>query len=394
VGLGDDAADCMGAETTQASAVPGRGPGTTHAPGPGAMESASPAADPIASARAAGLRYVSDRAPGITRRRQGNGFAYRLPDGAPLRDRAERRRIEKLAIPPAWTDVWICPDANGHLQATGRDARGRKQYRYHPDWRGVRDETKFGRLIAFGEALPALRRRVEEDLGRPGLPREKVLAAVVRLLETTLLRVGNEEYARANNSFGLTTLRDRHAAVEGSTVRFAFRGKSGKEVEVDIQDRRLARVVKRCRELPGQELFQYLDDEGARQAVGSGDVNAYLREVTGEEFSAKDFRTWGGTVLALGALSALAANGTGAGEASRNVVQAVKEVAEQLGNRPAICRKYYIHPGVLDAYVEGVLAGAAAAAETARHPDDGPALSPLERRTLDLLRERLPLSTR
>ncbi len=367
--------------------MPSRGSGTTRAPGPGAMESATPIADPAASARAAGLRYVSDRAPGIRRRRRGKGFAYVLPDGTPLRDRAERRRIEKLAIPPAWTDVWICPQPNGHLQATGRDARGRKQYRYHPGWRDVRDETKFGRLIAFGEALPALRRRVEEDLGRQGLPREKVLAAVVRLLETTLLRVGNEEYARANNSFGLTTLRDRHAEVEGSTVRFAFRGKSGKDIQVDIQDRRLARVVKRCRDLPGQDLFQYVDDEGARQAVGSGDVNAYLREVTGEEFSAKDFRTWGGTVLALGALSVLGANG-GAGEASRNVVQAVKEVAEQLGNRPAICRKYYIHPGVLDAYVEGVLAGAAAAAATARHPTDGPALSPLERRTLALLRER------
>jgi len=237
-GLGDDAADCMGAGRQQASAVPGCGSGTTRAPGPAAMERATPTADPVASARAAGLRYVSDRAPGIRRRRRGKGFAYRLPDGTPLRDRAERRRIAKLAIPPAWTDVWICPQANGHLQATGRDARGRKQYRYHPDWRDVRDETKFGRLIAFGEALPALRRRVEEDLGRQGLPREKVLAAVVRLLETTLLRVGNEEYARANNSFGLTTLRNRHAAVEGSTVRFAFRGKSGKEVQVDIQDRR------------------------------------------------------------------------------------------------------------------------------------------------------------
>ncbi|MGH9360635.1 MAG: DNA topoisomerase IB, partial [Thermoanaerobaculia bacterium] len=236
--------------------------------------------DSLTSARAAGLRYVSDRDPGLRRRRSGKGFTYLLPAGRALRDPAERRRIEKLAIPPAWTDVWICPLPNGHLQATGRDARGRKQYRYHPGWREVRDETKFGRLIAFAVALPDLRRRIEEDLARPGLPREKVLAAVVRLLETTLLRVGNEEYARANQSFGLTTLRNRHAEVEGRTVRFAFRGKSGKEVKVDIRDRRLAAVVKRCRELPGQELFQYVDDDGARQAVGSSDVNAYLREVT------------------------------------------------------------------------------------------------------------------
>ncbi|HEX5757689.1 MAG TPA: DNA topoisomerase IB, partial [Thermoanaerobaculia bacterium] len=254
-------------------------------------------------------------------------------------------------------------------------------------WRDVRDETKFGRMIAFAEALPKLRRRMVDDLARPGLPREKVLAAVVSLLEATLLRVGNEEYARSNQSFGLTTLRDRHAAIDGSTVRFEFRGKSGKEFKVDILDRRLARVVKRCRDLPGQDLFQYVDEAGERQAVGSGDVNAYLREVTGEEFSAKDFRTWGGTVLALGALSSLGA-GEGAGEANRNVVQAVKAVAEQLGNRPAICRKYYIHPGVLDAYVDGVLAGAALAASETHYLTDGPALSPLERRTLALLRER------
>jgi DNA topoisomerase-1 len=343
-------------------------------------------ADPAASARAAGLRYVTDQAPGIRRRRSGKGFTYVAPDGVRLRDPAARRRIERLAIPPAWTEVWICPDPNGHLQASGRDARGRKQYRYHPQWRQVRDETKFGRLVAFAESLPALRRRVESDLALPGLPREKVVAAVVRLLEATLLRVGNEEYARDNNSFGLTTLRDRHAAVNGASVRFCFRGKGGKEVEVDVEDRRLARVVKRCRDLPGQELFQYVDGDGRRQSVGSGDVNAYLREVTGEEFSAKDFRTWGGTVLALGALCELGAS-RDAREASRNVLQAVKAVAGQLGNRPAICRRYYIHPEVLEAYVGGVLAGARAAA--ASHPPAaGAALSPLERRTLALLRER------
>ncbi len=343
------------------------------------------AADHAGTARAAGLRYVTDRAPGIRRQRRGKGFTYVAADGRILRDPAARRRIERLAIPPAWTDVWICPDPNGHLQASGRDARRRKQYRYHPQWRQVRDETKFGRLVAFAEALPALRRRVESDLGLAGLRREKVLAAVVRLLETTLLRVGNAEYARDNGSFGLTTLRDRHAAVDGSSVRFCFRGKGGKEIAVSIQDRRLARVVKRCRDLPGQELFQYVDDAGERQSVGSGDVNAYLREVTGEEFSAKDFRTWGGTVLALGALAELGAT-QDAREASRNVVQAVKAVAEQLGNRPAICRRYYIHPEVLEAYVEGALAGVRVAAEPG--PAARVALSPLERRTLALLRER------
>ena len=343
------------------------------------------AADPVLSARLAGLRYVSDAAPGIRRRRRAKGFSYLDPQGRPLRDPDELRRIAALAIPPAWTAVWICPLPNGHLQAAGRDARGRKQYRYHPSWRAVRDETKFGRLVAFGEALPRLRARVEHDLGLPGLPREKVLATVVRLLETTLIRVGNQEYARDNRSFGLTTLRNRHVDIEGSTLRFNFRGKSGKEHSVAVADRRLARVVRACRELPGHELFQYLDDAGERQTVSSDDVNEYLRATTGEELTAKDFRTWGGTVLALSALAAI----DGAPperEAARAVVDAVKLVAEQLGNRPAICRKYYVHPGVIDVFLEGrlpdLLGGAA--------PPPRPGLRELEEQTLELLRQ-LPL---
>ncbi len=325
------------------------------------------AADPVLSARLAGLRHVSDETPGIRRRRRGKGFSYLDPQGRPLTDSQELRRIAALAIPPAWTGVWICPLPNGHLQATGRDARGRKQYRYHPSWRAVRDETKFGRMIAFGEALPRLRARVERDLALSGLPRDKVLAAVVRLLETTLIRVGNQEYARDNRSFGLTTLRSRHVDIEGGTLRFNFRGKSGKEHSVAIADRRLARVVRACRELPGHELFQYLDDDGERQAVSSGDVNEYVRAATGEEFTAKDFRTWGGTALALSALTAIG-RAASEREAARAVAGVVKLVAEQLGNRPAMCRKYYIHPGVIDAFMAdrllGLLGAAAAAEQT------------------------------
>lgn len=323
------------------------------------------AADPVLSAQVAGLRYVGDATPGIRRRRHGKGFTYVDPRGRTIRDVRERRRIAALAIPPAWTQVWICPLANGHLQATGRDARGRKQYRYHPDWRAVRDETKFGRMIAFGEALPRIRDEVERDLARPGLAREKVLATVVKLLETTLLRIGNEEYARDNNSFGLTTLRNHHATVDGASVELRFRGKAGKERAVKIRDRRLAQVVRRCRELPGQELFQYVDEEGKLASVGSEDVNAYLREAGGEDFSAKDFRTWGGTILALSELAAMDGSGSRT-EANRAIVEAVKKVAAQLGNRPAICRKYYIHPAVVEAFTAGLLT-----------PPAGPAGSPI-----------------
>jgi DNA topoisomerase-1 len=313
--------------------------------------------DPVESARAAGLRYVTDDGPGLRRRKRGKGFTYVDPQVRTVRDAPTLERIRKLAIPPAWTDVWICPRANGHLQATGRDARGRKQYRYHADWRQVRDETKFGRMIAFGDALPKIRERIDRDLSQRGLGREKVLATVVKLLETTLIRVGNREYMLQNNSYGLTTLRDQHVDVEGSTLRFEFRGKSGKEHAVEVHDRRLARIVRQCRDLPGQKLFQYLDESGDRQSVSSEDVNDYLRETTGEDFSAKDFRTWGGTVLALSAL--LEVGGCDSEqEANHAVVEAIKHVAGQLGNRPAICRKYYVHPVVIESFLGGTLAGA------------------------------------
>ncbi|HEY4564709.1 MAG TPA: DNA topoisomerase IB, partial [Thermoanaerobaculia bacterium] len=295
-----------------------------------------------------------DDEPGIRRRKRGKGFTYQDPQGRTIRDAATLERVRKLAIPPAWTDVWICSRPNGHLQATGRDARGRKQYRYHAEWREVRDETKFGRMIAFGEALPRIRERLEKDMSQRGLRREKVLATVVKLLETTLIRVGNKEYAKQNNSFGLTTLRDQHVDVDGSTLRFEFRGKSGKEHSVEVQDRRLARIVKQCRDLPGQKLFQYLDENQERQSVSSEDVNAYLRETTGEDFTAKDFRTWGGTVLALSALLEVG-DCESEREANKAVVEVVKRVAGQLGNRPAICRKYYVHPVVIQSFLEGTL---------------------------------------
>jgi DNA topoisomerase-1 len=337
--------------------------------------------DPEESARAAGLRYISDDMPGIRRRKRGKGFSYVDPKGAVVRDPRTLERIRKLAIPPAWTDVWICQAANGHLQATGRDARGRKQYRYHADWRNVRDETKFGRMIVFGEALPKIRERVEADLSLRGLPREKVVATVVRLLETTLIRVGNREYARQNGSFGLTTLRDGHVDIEGSRLRFEFRGKSGKDHSVEIQDRRVARIVKQCRDLPGQTLFQYLDENGERQKITSEDVNAYL----GEGFTAKDFRTWGGTVLALSALLEVGACESGK-EASKAVVDTIKRVSENLGNRPAICRKYYVHPVVIETFVEGKLAEALEGA-VEDSPDDGSGgLRRLEAQVLSLLR--------
>jgi DNA topoisomerase-1 len=311
-----------------------------------------PTVDPLAAAQVAGLRYVSDESPGIRRKRRGKSMTYVGPDGAAVKDAATLGRIRSLAIPPAWTDVWICPLANGHIQATGRDARGRKQYRYHPRWRQVRDETKYHRMIKFGKILPRVRARLEADLRRPGLPREKVLAAVVRLLETTFIRVGNEEYARQNGSFGLTTLKDHHVQIKGAQIRFRFKGKSRKAHEVELADPRLAKIVKHCRDIPGQDLFQYIDDEGHAQTVGSADVNEYLREISGDDFTAKDFRTWAGTTLAALALAAAEA-APSASKAKKIIAAAVGGVAERLGNTVAVCRKCYVHPAVFDAYIDG-----------------------------------------
>jgi DNA topoisomerase-1 len=312
------------------------------------------APDPIDSAVSAGLRYVDASSPGFTRRRAGKGFCYLATNGTVLRDRSHISRIRSLVIPPAWSRVWICPLPNGHLQAIGYDARGRRQYRYHPRYRKVRDETKFARMAEFARALPLIRRQTDLDLQLPDLPREKVLASVVRLLETTFIRVGNVEYAKENDSFGLTTLRNRHVEIKGSTLRFRFRGKSGVSHEVELHDRRVARVVKACHDLPGYNLFEYVDDSGAIHAINSSDVNSYIKGITGKDFTAKDFRTWAGTVLTTWALGAMGSFESET-EAKRNIVSAIKDTATRLGNRPATCRAYYVHPAVLDAYLEGTL---------------------------------------
>jgi DNA topoisomerase-1 len=296
-----------------------------------------------------GLSYVSDHDPGIRRVAWENGFDYIRPDGEPVRDAETLDRIRALAIPPAYTQVWICPDPDGHIQATGRDQRGRKQYRYHARWREQRDQTKYARMAAFGRALPRLRKQVEADLNRRGMPREKVLAAVVRLLETTLIRVGNDEYARKNKSFGLTTMRKRHVGVQGAEVVFEFRGKSGKDHKTGIRDRRLARVVRACQDLRGQRLFQYKDADGQLHAISSDDVNAYIHQATGEHFTAKDFRTWAGTLLAAQLLAA-AERAQSEAQHKHLVADCVKAVSRKLGNTPAVCRSSYIHPGVIEAY--------------------------------------------
>jgi DNA topoisomerase-1 len=344
--------------------------------------------EPREASRAAGLRYISDDGPGIRRLRRGKSFTYKDPDGKTVRDRATLKRIKSLAIPPAWTDVWICPMPNGHLQATGRDQRGRKQYRYHTRWREVRDEHKFSRMLAFGRALPRIRARVEEDLRRPGLGREKVLATVVRLLETTLIRVGNEEYARENRSFGLTTMRDHHVDIDGTTIKFEFRAKSGKMQSIKLQDRRLARVVKTCVDLPGRELFQYIDESGERRTIDSADVNEYLRDISGDEFTAKDFRTWAGTVLAALALQEFEAVDTQAA-AKRNVTQAIERVAAKLGNTPAICRKCYVHPEVVNCYMDGSLVGMLAEKVAGTLRDELEGLDAAEAAVLAFLQKRL-----
>ncbi len=344
--------------------------------------------DAIVSAKSAGLRYVNDDQPGISRTATADGFTYALPDGKPLRDADELQRIKTLAIPPAWTAVWLCPRPNGHLQATGRDARGRKQYRYHARWRQVRDEAKYDKMLTFADSLPAIRTRVKADLARSALPRTKVLATVVRLLETTLIRIGNEEYARDNGSFGLTTMREDHVDIAGSKVNFEFRGKSGKTHSIGIRDLRLARIVKRCRDLPGQVLFKYVDDAGNQQNIGSADVNAYLREITGQDFTAKDFRTWAGTVLAAVALQGFEPFET-EGQARRNVVQAIEQVAMRLGNTPTVCRKCYVHPVVLDAYLDGTTIDAIREEAALELPASLHDLAPEEAVVLKFLKKRL-----
>ena len=352
-----------------------------------------PAPEVVESARAAGLRYVNAGAAGFGRRRKGKGkFTYFDADGRAITDAAGVARIRSLAIPPAWQDVWICPFENGHLQATGTDARGRKQYRYHPRFRQARDRNKYEHIIDFAQALPAIRRRVEADLSQPGLPKPKVLAAVVRLLEATLIRVGNEEYAKENHSYGLTTLRRRHVEVAGAHIHFEFRGKSGVEHEIDLDDARLAEIVRQCHELPGQELFRFQDEAGDWHHINSEHVNHYLHEIAGEEFTAKDFRTWSGTVLAAAALCALT-DFTSQAQAKKNIVRAVESVAHKLGNTKAVCRKCYVHPAVFEGYLDGTLAeslngtspnGAPAARQHAEASD----LRPDEAKVLTYLRQR------
>jgi DNA topoisomerase-1 len=351
-----------------------------------ASETAS--TDPAQAAKEAGLRYADDRRPGITRRRAGKTSRYLDPAGRPIRDAETLARIKSLVIPPAWSDVWISPSPLGHIQATGRDDKGRKQYRYHPRWRTVRDNNKYERMITFGKMLPRIRKRTERDLALQGLPRRKVLAAVVRLLEVSLIRVGNDEYARSNHSFGLTTMRDRHAQVNGSRVQFKFRGKSGVTHAVELGDRRLARVVAQCQELPGQVLLQYFDDEGTVQDVDSADVNEYLREIAGEEFTAKDFRTWAGTMLAAIALQEFERFDSQT-QAKKNVVSAIERVAERLGNTPSVCRKCYVHPVILDAYLDGSMIDALQCRARREMEESLADLRPEEAALMALLQNRL-----
>ncbi|MDB9528662.1 hypothetical protein PN498_21905 [Oscillatoria sp. CS-180] len=330
-------------------------------------------------AQKSGLRYVTDKIPGIRRQKVGRGFSYLTPDGERIQDRGKRDRFKQLAIPPSWEDVWICPFEEGHLQATGRDAKGRKQYRYHPKWREIRDRIKFNRMVDFGEALSDIRQQTNAHLKLKGLPREKVLALVVQLLETTLIRVGNTSYARSNKSYGLTTLRTRHVEIEGHQVEFEFTGKSGVEHHIELTDKRLVNIIKKCYEIPGYTVFQYLDDDGVRQSIDSGDVNDYLQQLTGEDFTAKEFRTWAGTVLTAQELSK---TGTEAIEnlSKRDVTHAIKLVAKQLGNRPATCQKYYVHPKIPESYLSGILIPKMkSACQTIQH------LKPYECAVLDVL---------
>lgn len=313
------------------------------------------ALDEVKSAQEAGLRYVIPKGKGIQRKRAGSGFVYLDEDDNPVEDEETLKRIHSLVIPPAWTSVWISPKPNTHIQAVGRDARGRKQYRYHPKYRQIRDLIKYDRMRVFGRVLPRIRRTVERDLAKPGLPKRKLLAAVVRLLEMTYIRIGNEEYAEENGSFGLTTLQNRHVQILGDTLKFKFRGKSAQHHEITVKDPRLARIVRRCKDLPGSSLFGYLDAEGKPAAIESGDVNDYLREISGGDFTAKDFRTWGGTCLAASCLLARVAEKADSPATKSILVEVIKEVAGKLGNKPATCKKYYIHPAILDSFTAGTL---------------------------------------
>jgi DNA topoisomerase I len=349
-----------------------------------------PILDPVESAKAAHLRYVTDTRPGIRRKRHGKYFSYIDPEGKLIRDREALARIKSLVIPPAWTNVWICPVSNGHLQATGRDARGRKQSRYHPRWRQVRDETKYERMVLFAEALPKIRERVDQDLALPGLPREKVLATIVSLMENTFIRVGNSEYARENKSFGLTTMRTRHVEVNGSNITFSFEGKSKRHHTINLHDRRLAKIISRCADLPGYELFQYLTPEGDPQTIDSADVNDYLQSITGQYFTAKDFRTWAGSVLACELLAAFDPFDSPT-QAKKNIVAAVKSVAQRLGNTPSVCRKCYIHPAILEHYLNGLPLETAKRKLDEEIAEHAHTLHEEERTLVNLLRQRLLL---
>lgn len=342
------------------------------------------ATDPVQIAKAVGLRYITDTTSGVTRKRVGKHFSYVGLDGKPIRDPDELQRIKKIGIPPAWTNVWICPSDRGHILATGRDAKGRKQYRYHPQWREVRDETKYDKLITFGEALPRIRERIALDLERPGLPYEKVIATIIRLMDTTLIRVGNEEYVRENGSYGLTTMLNQHVEVDKAKIHFHFKGKSGKEHNIDVRDRQLAKIVKRCQALPGQELFQYVDENKELRSVESNDVNDYLRQTSGQDFTAKDFRTWGGTVTASIALEQLGAFESET-QGKKYVTDAIKSTAERLGNTPTICRKCYVHPGVINAYLDGSLLNFFKNYEESAKKLSWEGLSPEESRVLTFL---------
>ena len=352
------------------------------------MEDIQTIVDPRDAADSVGLRYVTDDRPGISRRKSGTGFTYRKPDGTKLADKDVLKRIRSLVIPPAWADVWICARADGHIQATGRDAKGRKQYRYHPRFREIRESTKYDHVIAFAHVLPIIRAKVRADMALRGLPRAKVLATVVHLLETTLIRVGNDDYAKENKSYGLTTLQNRHVEVEGSEVRFRFTGKSGKQWSLKVKDRRVAKIIKACQELPGQELLQYIDEDGTYQDVTSNDVNAYLKEITAEEITAKDFRTWAGTLLAALALKKVETFDSAA-QAKRNLRAAIERVSARLGNTPTICRKCYIHPEVMNSYLDGSLVAAIQAEVETTLRDDLAGLEPEEAAVLAMLQARL-----